>query len=256
MTDSTRRFSNRVDDYVRYRPSYPPEIVDLLAEQCGLTPDWTIADIGSGPGNLTRLFLDHGNAVVGVEPNREMREAGERLLTGYPRFTSVDGTAEATGLAAASVDLVTAGQAFHWFDAERARQEFIRVLRPPRWVALIWNERRVGSAPFLADYEALLLRFGTDYSAVRHQDTAGDAHIATFFGPGGYRLTTLDNRQAFDLAALRGRVRSSSYAPLPGQPGFAELDAGLGTIFAEHQRDGLISFDYDTRLYLGRLDPL
>jgi SAM-dependent methyltransferase len=255
MTDSTRRFSNRVDDYIRYRPSYPPAIVDLLAEECGLTPDWTIADIGSGPGNLTRLFLDHGAAVVGVEPNREMREAGERLLAGYPRFTSVEGTAEATGLPPASVDLVTAGQAFHWFDAARARQEFVRILRPPRWVALIWNERRVGSTPFLNAYEDLLLRFGSDYSAVRHQDTASDDKIAAFFGPGGYRLTIFDNRQLFDLAALQGRVRSSSYAPLPGQPGYDELAAGLERIFAEHQGDGVVSFDYDARLYLGRLGP-
>ncbi|HET7092439.1 MAG TPA: class I SAM-dependent methyltransferase [Thermomicrobiales bacterium] len=253
MTDSTRRFSNRVDDYVRYRPSYPPAIVDLLAAECGLTPEWAIADIGSGPGNLTRLFLDHGNAVVGVEPNREMRQAGERLLAGYSRFTSVDGTAEATGLPPASVDLVAAGQAFHWFDAAPARREFVRILRPPRWVALIWNERRVRSTPFLTAYEDLLLRFGTDYSAVRHQDTASDDKIAAFFGPAGFRLFTFANRQLFDLAALQGRVRSSSYAPLPGEPGFAELAAGLERIFAEHQTDGVVSFDYDARLYLGRL---
>ncbi|HEU5434622.1 MAG TPA: class I SAM-dependent methyltransferase [Thermomicrobiales bacterium] len=254
MTDSTHRFSNRVDDYIRYRPSYPPAIVDVLVQECGLALDWTIADIGAGPGNLTRLFLDHGNAVVGVEPNREMREAGERLLAGDPRFASVEGTAEATGLPAASVDLVAAGQAFHWFDAARARDEFVRIVRPPRWVALIWNERRVGATPFLAAYEDLLLRHGSDYSAVRHQDTASDDKIAAFFGSGGYRLTTFANQQSFDLACLQGRVRSSSYVPLPGEPGFDELAAGLERIFADHQTDGVVSFDYDTRLYLGTLD--
>ena len=149
MTDSTTYFSGRVESYVRYRPSYPPAIIDLLVEDCGLSRDWIVADIGSGPGNLTRLFLDYGARVYAVEPNQEMREAGERLLGALPGFTSVDGTAEATGLPEASVDLVTAGQAFHWFDSQRAGTEFRRILRPPQWVALVWNERRNGSSPFL-----------------------------------------------------------------------------------------------------------
>ncbi len=149
MIDPTQRFSSRVDNYIRYRPSYPAAIVDLLEKECGLTPEWVVADIGTGPGNLTRLFLDNGARVVGVEPNREMREAGERLLRGYSTYSSVAGTAEATTLANASVDLVTAGQAFHWFDQARARREFARVLRAPRWVALVWNERRVDSTPYM-----------------------------------------------------------------------------------------------------------
>ncbi len=142
MIDPAQRFSSRVDNYIRYRPSYPAAIVDTLERECRLTPEWVIADVGAGPGNLTRLFLDNGARVVGVEPNREMREAGERLLRGYPTYTAIAATAEATTLADTSVDLVTAGQAFHWFDQTRARQEFARILRAPRWVALVWNERR------------------------------------------------------------------------------------------------------------------
>src|SRR5579871_5658640 len=185
MIDSTRRFASRVDNYVKYRPAYPPAIVDLLRRQCGLSAAWEVADIGSGPGNLTRLLLDCGARVFGVEPNREMREAGERLLSGYPRFVSITGTAEATTLAEKSVDLVVAGQAFHWFDRGRARPEFRRILRPPRWVALIWNQRRTASTAFLAAYEQLLRAYATDYAAVQQRDATEEAALDEFFGPDG-----------------------------------------------------------------------
>src|SRR5689334_15561560 len=134
MVDPTLRFSNRVDNYSKYRPTYPSAVLDLLAAECGLTSNALIADIGSGTGLLAELFLTNGNRVVGVEPNREMRAAGERLLANAPGFTSVDGTAEATTLAAGSVDFVTAGQAFHWFDRALARVEFARILKPEGWV--------------------------------------------------------------------------------------------------------------------------
>ncbi len=214
MSDPTQRFSARAEDYIRYRPSYPPAIVELLRRECGLTPQWTIADIGSDPGNLTRLFLENGNRVLGVEPNREMREAGERLLGGYLGFTSVDATAEATGLPDGSAELVAAGQAFHWFDLDQARGEFRRILRPPQWVVLVWNERRVGGTPFLEAYERLLEVYGTDYAQVRHRDAADATALDRFFSPGGYERASFENVQLFDFEGLRGRLLSSSYAPL------------------------------------------
>jgi ubiquinone/menaquinone biosynthesis C-methylase UbiE len=151
--DVTQRFSSRVDNYIRYRPGYPDAILDTLRDAYGLTPASIVADVGSGTGILTEMFLRHGNVVYGIEPNREMREAAERLLAGYDRFHSVAATAEDTTLGDDSVDLVTAGQAFHWFDPSKARAEFARVLKPGGWVALIWNERVV-TTPFLADYAA------------------------------------------------------------------------------------------------------
>src|SRR5580700_3479476 len=111
FTDAKQRFSNRVADYVRYRPSYPPALLDLLAKECDLRPSHVIADIGSGTGLLSKLFLDNGNRLYGVEPNADMRAAGEEFLREYQNFTSVNGSAEASGIPSASADSITAGQA-------------------------------------------------------------------------------------------------------------------------------------------------
>ena len=251
MSDSTRRFSSRVENYVKYRPGYPPAVVDLLAAECGLHAGSVVADVGSGTGLLTELFLKHDARAYGVEPNREMREAGERRLRGYPTFTSVDGTAEATSLPDRSVDFVTAGQAFHWFDHARARVEFARVLRPGGWVVLVWNERR-GATPFLAAYEQLLHEYAVDYAAINHRQVGAEA-IGAFFAPGSYTKATFENRQVFDFDGLAGRLLSSSYAPEPGHPRHVPMLGELRAIFAAHQRDGSVAFEYDTEVYYGRL---
>ena len=163
-TDPTRRFSSRVDNYIKYRPGYPSAVIDTLASECGLTEQLIVADVGSGTGILSELFLKHGNPVFGVEPNREMREAGERRLKQYPNFTSVNGTAEATTLPDRSMDFITAGQAFHWFDRIQTRKEFTRILKGGGWVALIWNDRHIDTSPFLCAYEDLLRQYGIDYA--------------------------------------------------------------------------------------------
>ncbi len=149
MTNHVNRFSNRVENYIKYRPGYPNELIETLRLECGLTTDSAIADIGSGTGILTEMLLRNGNLVYGIEPNREMREAGERLLQGYPRFQSIAARAEETTLAPASVEFVTAGQAFHWFDREKARLEFHRILKPQGWIVLVWNEMQSESTPLI-----------------------------------------------------------------------------------------------------------
>src|SRR5215475_4962080 len=112
FADAKQRFSNRVADYIRYRPGYPAEVMPLLQKWCGLHPEHAVGDIGSGTGLLSKLFLDFGNHVFGVEPNADMRSAGEEFLRDYPKFPSVAGSAEATTLPPDVVDFVTAGQAF------------------------------------------------------------------------------------------------------------------------------------------------
>ena len=253
MTDDhTGRFSTRVADYVRYRPGYPPAVLRLLEEECGLDPASVVADVGSGTGLLSELFLKNGNRVYGVEPNREMREAGERLLASYANFVSIDGRAEATTLHDASVDFVTAGQAFHWFDPASARREFKRVLRDGGWVVLVWNDRRTAGTPFLEDYERLLVEFGTDYKEVSVK-YAEESMIAALYGPSEMRTKSFDNEQVFDFDGLRGRLTSASYTPQPGHPDFDPLMRDLESIFRRHERGGRVVVAYDTKVFYGRL---
>ncbi len=251
MIDSTRRFSSRVENYIKYRPGYPADVLDLLREKCGLTSNSHVADIGSGTGILTELFLRNGHRVFAVEPNREMREAAERLLGKYPNFTSVSGAAETTTLPDQSVDFITASQAFHWFDREQSRREFLRILKPGGWTVLIWNERNLTS-PFAKAYELLLRTYGTDYEEVNHQHT--DARvIGPFFGANGYEQACFPNEQIFDWEGLKGRLLSSSYAPEPGHPKHIPMLEALNALFSGHQTDGKVVFEYDTLVYYGRL---
>jgi len=249
--DSTRRFSSRVEDYIRYRPSYPEGIIPLLERECGLRPAARIADIGSGTGFFAALFLRFGCEVMGIEPNADMRLAGERLLAAEPRFHSVDGRAEATGLAAASVDFVTAGQAFHWFDLPAARAEFLRILRPSGWVVLAWNERLV-EGRFLEEYEALLNRYAPDYSRIDHRRMDAGV-IDDFFGAGNWQLTGFPNEQRFDLAGLLGRLHSSSYAPAAGSDAYGRINEDIERLFGECQGDGVVAFRYEAKVYYGQL---
>ncbi len=250
-TNATSRFSDRVENYVRYRPGYPEEVLHKLRTECGLTPGHRIADIASGTGLWTRMLLANGNPVFGVEPNPEMREAGERFLEEFPQFTSVAGTAEATTLPDASVDFVTAAQAGHWFDRVRSRQEFARILKPAGFLVLLWNERLTDSTPFLRDYEELLLEFGTDYASVRHERTT-DA-VNEFFDPMPYQQRTFPMKQEFDYAGVEGRLLSSSYAPGPADANHPAMLKTLKKLFGTHEVGGRVSFDYTTRVYFGRL---
>jgi ubiquinone/menaquinone biosynthesis C-methylase UbiE len=250
--DSTQRFSSRVENYVRYRPDYPPEVLQVLKTECGLKPSSVIADIASGTGILTRLLLENGNRVFGVEPNSDMRKAGEKFLAAYPAFTSIAGSAEATTLGEHSVDIITAAQAAHWFDREKARREFIRVLIRGGWTVLLWNERDTDTTPFLREYEQLLLTYGTDYQDVRHERTT-DA-IDTFFAPSPFQSKVFQHSQEFNAEALEGRLLSSSYIPEAEDANYESMLRELRRLFDRHQRSGLVSFQYCTRLYYGRLE--
>jgi len=252
MTNPTLRFSSRVENYVKYRPGYPADIIATLTKECGLTAESVIADIGSGTGISSEVFLKNGNRVFGVEPNREMREAGEQLLGKYPDFTSVNGTAEETTLADCSIDFVTAGQAFHWFDRDRARKEFTRILKPNGCVVLIWNERLTDTSPFLRVYEELLQRHGTDYASVDHRNVDTDA-ITKFFAPQPVTQREFNNRQIFDYDGLKGRLLSSSYTPEPSHSNYQPMLDALRALFDKYQISSEVSFDYATRLYFGRL---
>jgi len=248
--DPTRRFSSRVENYVRYRPGYPKEILALLKSECGMTNRSVIADIGSGTGKLTELFLGNGNPVFGVEPNRDMREAGERWLKPFANFTSIDAAAEETSLPNSAVDFIVAGQAFHWFDRAKCREEFTRILKPGGWVVLIWNDRKTEATQFLIEYEKLLQTYATDYSKVDHKNI-DDTVVREFFGYAPMK-TKIPNAQHFDFEGLKGRLLSSSYAPDKGQPGHIEMLRELEMVFNARQQNGRVEFAYDTVVYYGK----
>jgi ubiquinone/menaquinone biosynthesis C-methylase UbiE len=252
FADAKQRFSNRVADYIRYRPGYPSALLDLLAQECGLRPDHLIADIGSGTGLLSKLFLEHGNRVYGVEPNTEMRAGGEEFLREYSNFTSLEGSAEATTLSDSSIDFVTVGQAFHWFDVIAAGREFRRILKPSGWVVVVWQDRRMEETPFAREYEQLLERFGIDYKSVKDSYPETEK-IRSFFDASTFQTRDLPNCQEFDWEGLQGRLRSSSYAPRENHANYVPMMAELQRIFDGYQENGAVRMEYFARVYFGKL---
>jgi SAM-dependent methyltransferase len=210
-----------------------------------------VADVGSGPGILSRMLVVRGHRVLAVVPNREMREAAERALAARAGFTSIDGTAEATALDDVSVDLVTAAQSFHWFRPTEARREFARILRPPRRVALIWNVRRTEGS-YLSAYEDLLQRFGTDYAQVDHRLHSTPERLHAFFGGDRYTSARFDHEQRLDWDGVRGRALSASYVPAAG-PAHETFLRELERLFRDHAVAGAVRIEYDTTLHFGTL---
>ena len=249
--DSTKRFSNRVEDYVKYRPHYPREIVSFLADRYDLTTDKVIADIGAGTGISSKPFLEEGYKVMAVEPNKEMLDKAIELLGDYPEFSPVPGTAEKTTLKAHSVDAIIAGQAFHWFNREKCKTEFRRILKNAGLLAVIWNERLIES-PFEVEYDKLIVKHASDYVKVDHRNIAME-DMALFFDPAPVELNVFSNKQVFDFEGLKGRLLSSSYMPAKGDPGYEAMIEDLQLLFERFKENELIVINYATRLYSGIL---
>lgn len=250
LSQPTERFTGRVESYRRHRPRYPAAIVDLLASECNLTADKRIADIAAGTGILSEIFLERDYSVVAVEPNDEMRAACDELVERFPQLRCVAGTAEATGLPADSFDCVTVGQALHWFDLERTRVEFLRILHRNGWCAVVYNERRLGGDAFHEGYENILREFGIDYTQVQRQHLSADK-IEQFFAPSQVRRKVFPNGQELTLDALVGRILSSSYMPKPEHPRYVAMRVAVEKLFQEHQKDGCVHLDYDCAVSYG-----
>jgi SAM-dependent methyltransferase len=255
MSDPTGRFSNRAENYARYRPCYPQALLDLLKEECGLAGSSVIADVGSGTGILSELFLKNGNLVFGVEPNDEMRAAAERLLSRYPDFTSVVGRAEATTLGDGSADFVTAGQAFHWFDPAAAGAEFARILKPRGHVVLAWNSPREHATPFMEACERLYRDHSTDRGPNQRRTMDETESIRAFFEPVGFRFRTFENTQPLSKEGLQGLLSSSSYMPAEGTPSAPEMLRAAAEVFDTYEYGGVVLLEYETSVYLGQLQP-
>ncbi len=251
IADSKERFSNKVRDYIKYRPHYPAELFLFLENEGILRRGFVVADIGSGTGISCAPFLEYGCKVFGIEPNEAMRKAAEEQFKSEGKFISLNAMAEKTEIEDKSVDLIFAGQAFHWFDVPACATEFRRILKPGGSVCLCWNDRKYG-IPVLEAYEAMLQKFATDYNEVNHRNV-GDSKFDILFGKGNHRFRAFDNFQVFDKEGLRGRLLSSSYIPKPDQPAFIHMMKELDEIFDRYQRDGKLKFEYDTKLHYGTL---
>ncbi|MFW9947588.1 MAG: class I SAM-dependent methyltransferase [Candidatus Odinarchaeota archaeon] len=246
MLDPKKRFSSRVENYIKFRPNYPYEIIKFLKEKNILQNDSIIADIGSGTGILSELFLKNGNVVYGIEPNADMRNAAEKLLENYSDFITVDGSAERTNLKAKNIDVITVGQAFHWFDIRQTQKEFKRILREGGYVVLIWNNRKKSGNGFSNEYEKFILKYGKDYKFTRKDEM----DINNFFQ---YEKKVFYNYQDFDFEGLKGRLLSASYIPLEDSPEYEDMIKELANIFNKYQHNGIIKLEYDTEVYYGSL---
>src|ERR1700737_950321 len=251
MKAPTERFSDRVENYAKYRPRYPDAMLQFMRE---IVPQPTVvADMGSGTGILTQQLLDAEFEVYAIEPNEPMRNEAEHALNANPLFHSVRGSAEATTLANRSIDLVTSAQSFHWFDRAKAKAEFRRILKSGKWVALIWNERQPEASTLDWKYEELLRRGAPDYCEVNHRNVIFE-DIRAFFEPGEVTLKKYSNAQKLGRQAFIGRLLSASYVPLAGEPGHREILAAAERLFDENAVDGAVSFAYKTLLYLGAFE--
>jgi SAM-dependent methyltransferase len=244
----TTRFSNRVENYVKYRPSYPDAIIPFLENKIGLHKGLSIVDVGSGTGLFSELFLKRGYPVTGIEPNNEMRKAGEKRLSHYPDFLSVNSRAEDTGLKNQSTDLITVAQAFHWMEPLATKKEFLRILRPGGHIILAWN-LRLKQGPFLEAYESLKQKYGDDYKATK---TADEDAIASFFYPMEIRMEPFENMQLLDFDALKGQLLSASYIPLPGHVAYDDMITELAKLFVQHNIKGFIKMEYETKLFYNK----
>lgn len=252
MQNPKQRFTNRVSDYIKARPGYPGQIIQLLTERFGLRPDAQVGDIGSGTGLLAEIFLKNGNPVYGVEPNQAMRMAGESHLRDYHRVTSINGCAEATSLPEHSCDFLVAGQSFHWFEQNLTRQEFRRILKPLGWIALIWNTLPETESVFCADYANLFRTYCTQYQGGSNHH-ANIANILPFFGPQPISQFRLPNPGMLNKTDFRSRILSSSQTPEPGHPLYAQMQAAITTLVNKHQQQGHITLPYETAIFVGQL---
>lgn len=237
-------------DYVRCRPSYPPELLEWLRDTIGFAPSWRVADVGSGTGIFTRLLIEHGSAVHAVEPNDAMRLEAEAALSGRANFVSVRGSAEATTLPDHAFDLVTAAQAFHWFDPPITRREFQRILKPGGWTLIAFNSRRADASPFMQAYEQFLRTRAVDYTSVDHRRVDA-ARLRAFLGD--YSEWRFHFSIFHDLDGVLGLSSSSSYTPAPDHPDHDAFYTALRDLFAAHEVDGRVEFLYETEAYVGKL---
>lgn len=242
------RFNDRVENYEKFRPRYAPQIVNFLESKIDFNENMTIADIGSGTGILAEMFLKHGNKVYGIEPNNEMRRVAERRLSTYEKFISIDGLSNDTKLEEKSVDLITAGQSFHWFERESTKEEFRKILAPGGTVLLFWNMRDYESE-FMKSYQEIIMKYYEKLNIP--QD---DSYIDDFFAPHEVIHKIFENPLEYTFERLIGETASQSYLPNETHKDFEPMKSQLKDLFDVHQKNGLVTFEYKTHMYYSLME--
>ena len=250
---TTERFSLKADDYERYRPHYPLSIIQYLKDKINLNSDWVIADIGSGTGISTKLFIENNNTVYAIEPNEAMRQKAEQLFEGNHKFISINATAESTSLKNNSIDMIIAGQAFHWFDRDKTKKEFERIAKRNAWLMLFWNVRDMNEG-FAADYEMLLLAYGKDYKEVKRSNVMKKEIMDDFFHPCNYETVEFENNQLMDYQLVEGRLLSASYIPSKQEANYNLMLEDLRSLFNKHANNGKLLLKNTTQIYLGKIN--
>jgi SAM-dependent methyltransferase len=252
MQDAVERFDGRAADYDRFRERYDAdELLPPLRDWCGLTPDWLVADIGAGTGMLADVFLANGNRVIAVEPNAEMRSACGRLHANQPRLEMREGTAEATGLPDASVDLVCSGRALHWFNLDAAMREFRRILRPDGWVISVAAGRTELGREENVAFAKLLERF-SESAEQREAAYSAYTRMKNFFAGADFHHYERGGQMRMDWDHLRGMALSLSHAPRSDDPRFATFEHELKDFFDRYAKAGVLTWETRCWLNAGR----
>lgn len=258
------RFTGKAEVYASYRPSYPTELIDFIIKQVEekqlRIDECVIADIGAGTGKFTALLLERGFQVIAVEPNPDMLEQLMKLKNKYTdRLTIKSSSAEQTGLAAHSVDIIVCAQAFHWFNEAEVKKEWKSILKQDGFVYLIWNQRHIDGSSFMKQYEQLFLELDESkhvkqyklYKEVGHQYMSVDK-LSSFYGEKP-QLFQLNYEQRLDEQALIGRIVSSSYALNEGEDGYDLFLEQIKQLFRRNEQNGYVSMLYETDCYYGQI---
>lgn len=245
----TERFTDVVEAYTKFRPGYPGEIVEILIKNYLIGKNCILADVGSGTGIFSKLFVETGFFVYGVEPNEMMRKQSENEFAYSDCFKAIDGTAEETSLDSESIDVIMAAQSFHWFETKKALKEFSRILKPDGHIVIVWNERNSKENSFMDKYEKLLIKYCSDYKETNHKRYTYET-MKDLFEDKNIELYMINHFQDLNCEGLTGRVKSCSYCPKSDHKNFKPLMEGLTDLFSSNQSNGVVQFDYNTLMYV------
>jgi SAM-dependent methyltransferase len=244
----TLPYTDRAARYARYRWDYAAQAIDAIFSITGIGLTSCAADVGSGTGILTRHLVDRVRSVYAVEPDVSMRWWAEQALANAPTFNSVAGSAQTTTLPDRSVDLIVVGQALHWFDPLPSRQEFLRILIPGGWLAVLWNQ---GTDAALAQALSALCTPENGWDTSIPNQRREVKPFDFYFGHAAYLQREFAAVKRETWEEFFGALCSDSHAPAETQPSFERLRNAAWQVFRAHSEDGFITVRYRTHLVLG-----